>query len=66
MENLQERIEIAEIEVEESEGRRKRLMEKYQNTGDKLFLELAQDEEKRIARIRVAIAEAYIKLREER
>lgn len=63
MKNLQERINMAELEVEESEGRRRRFMEKYQTTGDKLSLELAQDEEQRIGRIRVAISEAYLKLK---
>ena len=64
MKNLLDRVKMAEIEVKESEGRRKRHMEDYQTTGDKLSLELAQDEEQRIARFRVAISEAYIKLRE--
>lgn len=65
MENLKERIKEAELEVKESEGRRRRFMEKYQTTGDKLSLELAQDEENRISRFRAALAEAYIRLREE-
>lgn len=66
MKNLQERIKMAEVRVEESEGRRRRFMERYQSTGEKLSLELAQDEEKQISRLRVAISEAYIKLGEKK
>ena len=65
MKNLQERISMAELRIEESEGRRRRFMEDYQTTGNKLSLELAQDEEQQIEKIRVALSEAYIKLREE-
>lgn len=66
MKELIEIIEITEAAAERAEGRRKSLMQHYQNTGDKLSLELAQNEEKRISWFRQAMAETHIKLREEK
>lgn len=62
--DLQEKIKMAELEIEWSEERRRRFLKKFRETGDKLSLELAQDEEERITRISIAIAEEYKKIRE--
>ena len=63
MKNLLERIDIAASNVEEAEDRKERFLTKYRTTGEKLYKELAEDEEERIMRICVALSEAYIERR---
>lgn len=63
MKELLERIEIAESRIEEAEGRKERFITKYRETGKELYKELAEDEEERAMQIRIALSEAYIKVR---
>lgn len=65
MKNLKENIKVAELRIKESEERRKNFIIKYRETGEQLYKELAENEEQQIAKIRIALSEAYIQLREE-
>ena len=55
---LKKRLEIASKRFKEMEGRRERFLEKYRNTGDKLFLELADDEQRQMDELMDAILKA--------
>ena len=52
------RLEIARKRFKGMEGRRERLLEKYRNTGNKLFLELADDERRQMDELMDAILKA--------
>ena len=55
---MKKRLEIASKRFKEMEGRRERFLEKYRNTGDKLFLELANDEQRQMNELMEAVLKA--------
>ena len=55
---MKKRLEIASKRFKEMENRKERFLEKYRNTGDRLFLELADDEQRQMNELMEAILEA--------
>ena len=60
---LKRRLEIAYKRFEEMESRKERFLEKYRKTRDKLYLELANDEQRQMNKLMDAILKAEAKLR---
>jgi len=55
---MKKRLEIASKRFKEMENRRERFLEKYRNTGNKLSLELANDEQRQMNELMEAILKA--------
>ena len=59
---ITKKLEIASKRFEEMEGRKEHFLEKYRNTGDRLFLELANDEQRQMDELMEAILKAKTNL----
>ena len=55
---MKKRLEIASKRFKEMESRKERFLENYRNTGDRLYLELANVETENMNKLIVAIMEA--------
>ena len=55
---MKKRLEIASKRFKEMENRRERFLEDYRNTGNKLSLELANDEQRQMNELMEAILKA--------
>jgi len=65
MKRTLERLEIASKRFEEMERRKEGFLEEYRNTGDKLYLDLANDEQRQMNKLMDAILKAEAKVRAE-
>ena len=59
---ITKKLEIANKRFKEMEGRKECFLEKYRNTGDRLFLELANDEQRQMDELMEAILKAKKKV----
>ena len=59
---MKKRLEIASERFREMEARRERFLEKYRNSSNKLFLELANDEQRQMDKLMEAILKAKTSL----
>ena len=60
---MKKRLEIASKRFKEMEKRKERFLEKYQATGNKLSLELANDEQRQMDQLMEAILKAKLNLK---
>lgn len=59
---LQERVKIAQENLEKMENSRKHFAERYEETGERLYKEMAIETGKDIAILMTAIGEALVQL----
>ena len=59
---MKKRLEIASKRFKEMENRKERFLENYKNTGNKLSLELANDEQRQMNELMEAILKAKANL----
>lgn len=59
---MKKKLEIASKRFEEMEDRKEYFLEKYRNTSDRLYLELADDEQRQMNKLMDAILKAKTNL----
>ena len=64
MATMNERLEVASARYKEMEIRKAGFQEKYKNTGEKLYKELASDEQRQMNELMEAILKAKADLQE--